>query len=93
MWERDFMSSFPPSFDNVYILIVADYVSKWVEAAALLTNYAKAIVKFLQNNIFTRFEIFRAIISDERTHFCNRIIVVALIKHDIKHKITTIYHP
>ena len=30
-----------------YILMVVDYVSKWVEAVALPTNDAKEVVKFL----------------------------------------------
>ena len=41
------MGPFPPSFGNVYVLVVVDYVSKWVEAAVLLTNDAKAVVNFL----------------------------------------------
>ncbi|CAL2270862.1 unnamed protein product [Prunus armeniaca] len=41
-----------------------DYVSKWVKAAALPTNNSKVVVKFLRKNIFTRFGVPRAIISD-----------------------------
>ena len=67
----DFMEPFPPSFGNLYILVAVDYISKWVEAVALRTNDAKAIVKFLQKNIFSRFGTPRAIISDEGTHFYN----------------------
>ena len=32
VWGIDFMGSFPVSFGYVYILLVVDYVSKWVEA-------------------------------------------------------------
>ena len=32
VWRIDFMGPFPPSFGNLYILLVEDYVSKWVEA-------------------------------------------------------------
>ena len=32
VWGIDFMGPFPNSFGNHYILIVVDYVSKWVEA-------------------------------------------------------------
>ncbi|XP_075080409.1 uncharacterized protein LOC107769437 [Nicotiana tabacum] len=38
-----------------YILVVVDYVSKWVEAVALPTNDAKVVVSFVKKNIFTRF--------------------------------------
>ena len=41
------MGPFPPSFDNLYILVAVDYASKWVEVVALSTNDAKVVVKFL----------------------------------------------
>ena len=34
VWRIDFMGPFPPSWDNTYILLAVDYVSKWVEAIA-----------------------------------------------------------
>ena len=34
IWEIDFMGPFPSSYNNQYILLVVDYVSKWVEAIA-----------------------------------------------------------
>ena len=34
VWGMDFMGPFPVSFGNIYILLVVDYVSKWVEVAA-----------------------------------------------------------
>ena len=34
VWGINFMGPFPPSFGNMYILLVVDYVSKWVEAIA-----------------------------------------------------------
>ena len=64
-----------------------------MKAIALPTNYAKAVVKFLQKNIFSRFGTSRAIISGEGTHFCNMIFATALVKYGIKHKIATTCHP
>ncbi|XP_052299703.1 uncharacterized protein LOC127903086 [Citrus sinensis] len=52
VWGIYFMELFPPSFGNLYILIVVDYVSKWVEAAALPTDDAKTVVAFLQKFFF-----------------------------------------
>ena len=48
VWSIDFMSPFPPSFGNLYILLAVDYVSKWIEVMALPTNDANVVVKFLQ---------------------------------------------
>ncbi|GJX23233.1 reverse transcriptase domain-containing protein, partial [Tanacetum coccineum] len=40
VWGIEFMGSFPSSRGNMYILMVVDYLSKWVEAKALPTNDA-----------------------------------------------------
>ncbi|GJS39127.1 reverse transcriptase domain-containing protein [Tanacetum coccineum] len=61
---------FPSSRGNKYILVVVDYLSKWVKAKALLTNDARVVVKFLKS-LFARFGTPRAIISDRGTHICN----------------------
>ncbi|XP_075483578.1 uncharacterized protein LOC142523730 [Primulina tabacum] len=40
VWGIDFMGLFPSSFTKKYILVAVDYVSKWVEAEALLFGKA-----------------------------------------------------
>ncbi|XP_075079913.1 uncharacterized protein LOC142165210 [Nicotiana tabacum] len=52
VWGIDFMGPFVSSYGNKYILIVVDYASKWVEAAALPTNYANGVIGFLKKNFF-----------------------------------------
>ena len=51
VWGIDFMGPFPSSFENEYILLAVDYVSKWVGAVPTRTNAAKVVVKFLRENI------------------------------------------
>ena len=87
------MGPFPPSFRKNYILVTVDYVSKWVEVVALPTNDSKVVVNFLINNIFSRFGVPMALISDEGTHFLNKMMENLLKKYDAKHKIPTPYHP
>nr|GEZ83729.1 DNA-directed DNA polymerase [Tanacetum cinerariifolium] len=43
IWGIDFMGSFPSSRGNKYILVVVDYLSKWVKAKALPTNDARVV--------------------------------------------------
>nr|GEX56763.1 reverse transcriptase domain-containing protein [Tanacetum cinerariifolium] len=69
-----------------------DYLSKWVEAKALLTNDARVVVKFLKS-LFSRFGIPRAIISDRGTHFCNDQFTRVMIKYGVTHRLATAYHP
>nr|GEZ13501.1 reverse transcriptase domain-containing protein [Tanacetum cinerariifolium] len=54
VWGIDFMGPFPSFSENKYVLVVVDYLSKWVEAKALPTNDARVVCKFLKN-LFTRF--------------------------------------
>ncbi|KAM2032528.1 hypothetical protein ACFX1T_014532 [Malus domestica] len=93
VWGIDFMGPFPSSYGKQYILVVVDYVSKWVEAIALPTNAAKVVVHFLRKHIFTHFGTPRAIISDGGKHFCNRHFNALLAKYGITHKVATPYHP
>ncbi|KAJ9556305.1 hypothetical protein OSB04_010919 [Centaurea solstitialis] len=93
VWGIDFMGPFPVSFHNQYILVAVDYVSKWVEAIACPRNDAKTVINFLHKNIFVRFGTPRALISDEETHFVNRILSAVLNKYNIQHRIATAYHP
>ncbi|GJS23080.1 reverse transcriptase domain-containing protein [Tanacetum coccineum] len=48
VWGINFMGPFPSLRGNKYILVAIDYLSKWVEAKALLTNDARVVVKFLK---------------------------------------------
>ncbi|GKC75639.1 reverse transcriptase domain-containing protein [Tanacetum coccineum] len=88
----DFMGPFPKSHKFEYILVAIDYVSKWAEAEALLTNDARVVVNFLKK-LFSHFRIPKALISDRGTHFCNRQMEKILKKYGVHHRIATAYHP
>nr|GEW26976.1 DNA-directed DNA polymerase [Tanacetum cinerariifolium] len=92
VWGIDFMGPFPSSRGNKYILVVVDYLSKWVEAKALPTNDARVIFKFLKS-LFSRFRTPCAIISDRGTHFCNDQFAKVMLKYGITHRLATAYHP
>ncbi|KAM5578073.1 hypothetical protein ABKV19_008411 [Rosa sericea] len=93
VWGIDFMGPFPSSFGFLYILLVVDYVSKWVEAKATRTNDSKVVADFIKSNIFSRFGMPRVLISDGGSHFCNRTIEALLKRYDVTHKVSTPYHP
>ncbi|RDX69238.1 gag-pol, partial [Mucuna pruriens] len=80
----DFMGPFPVSNGYSYILLVVDYMSRWVEAVATKTNDAKVVVNFLNSNIFCRFGVPKALISDQESHFCNRAMSSLLEKYGVK---------
>ena len=53
----------------------------------------KAMLKFLKENIFSRFGVPKEIISDGGSHFCNKPFENLLSKYGVKHKVATPYHP
>ncbi|RVW33681.1 hypothetical protein CK203_111064 [Vitis vinifera] len=73
-----------------YILVGVDYVSKWVEAIPCRSNDHKVVLKFLKDNIFARFGVPKAIISDGGTHFCNKPFETLLAKYGVKHKVVNV---
>ena len=93
LWGMGFMGPFPLSFSNLYILLVVDYVSKWVEAIPTHTNGANVVAKFFRSHIFTRFGTPRALITDGGTHFCNKMVDKELQKYGVRHCTSLAYHP
>ncbi|KAL0413422.1 UNVERIFIED_CONTAM: putative mitochondrial protein [Sesamum radiatum] len=93
VWGIDFMGPFPKSYNNAYILVAVDYVSKWVEAIGTPTNDGRVVLKFIKKFIFTRYGTPRAIISDGGKHFCNKQFEALLKKFGVTHRIATPYHP
>ncbi|KAG7552338.1 Ribonuclease H-like superfamily [Arabidopsis thaliana x Arabidopsis arenosa] len=92
-WGIDIMGPFPSLYGNKYILVVVDYVSKWVEAIASPTNDARVVRKLFKTIIFPRFGVPRVVISDGGKHFINKVFENLLKKHGVKHKVATPYHP
>ncbi|XP_062089565.1 uncharacterized protein LOC133796098 [Humulus lupulus] len=68
------------------------FLHEWFEVTAYPTNDSKVVMRFLHKHIFTRFGTPRAIISDEGTHFVNKVLASLLAKYSVKHKVATTYH-
>ncbi|XP_072074101.1 uncharacterized protein [Arachis hypogaea] len=88
-----FMGPFPPSHSFKYILVVVEYISKWVEAIATTTCDANIVLQFLKKYIFTRFGVPKGLISDGGSHFCNKQLDMLLHRYGVTHKVATPYHP
>ena len=93
VWGIDFKGPFPYSYNNKYILLTVDYVSKWVETIPTYTNDAKVVINFLHKNIFNKFRTPREFVSDEGSHFCNKLVEKLLVKYGVPHKTMLAYHP
>ena len=82
VWGIDFMGPFPPSFGNLYILLAMEYVSEWVEAIACSINDTNIVLEFIQN-ILSRYGAPRTIISDEGSHFANKLFAKILSRYGV----------
>jgi hypothetical protein len=93
VWGIDYMGPFPKSKQCEYILVVVDYVSKWVEALpcrAIDSNHTK---RMFAETIFPRFGVPRMVISDGGSHFIDRKFQCFLHNHGVYHNVATPYHP
>ena len=78
---------------NKYILVVIDYLTKWIEVKALKEATAEATADFIYKGIICRHGCPKIILSDNGTHFKNRLIQQICEKFGIKHKFSSPYHP
>ncbi|CAM8999135.1 unnamed protein product [Rhodiola kirilowii] len=87
------MGPFPVSCGYTYILVAVDYVLKWVEAKATKCDDAKTVTDCLRTNLFCRYGVPKAILSDQGTHFCNRTMAATLKHYHVHHRTSMAYHP
>ena len=93
VWGIDFMGPFIASFGNLYIFLAVDYVSKWVEAITCPRNDDNTVVGFIQRNILSRFGAPKTIISDEGSHFANKVFAKLMSRYGIRHVMGLAYQP
>eukprot|EP00253_Pinus_taeda_P006309 PITA_06309 len=93
-WALDFIGPInSPSNQRTYILVCTDYMTKWVEAKALIRANEEAVLAFLFEEIFTRFGIPRELVTDGGPPFNSHGFKFTLHKYHIQHRMTTPYHP
>ena len=93
LWGIEFMRPFPPSNEKEYILVVVDYVSKWVEVIPTRKNDNRELLRLITRCIFARYGFPRAIITNGGSHFNNAHFQALLTKYGVHHYVTTPYHP
>ena len=76
-----------------YIITATDCLTRWVKVTPMKDCTAATATKFLFENVVTRFGFPKFLISDQGTHFINKLIVELTTKFQIQHKKTTPYHP
>jgi hypothetical protein len=73
VWGIDIMGPFKKSHGYEHILVMVDYVSKWVETMPCRKASTEESITMIKNVIFPPFGTLRILISDGWTHFTGKI--------------------
>jgi hypothetical protein len=93
-WGIDFMQCRHTSVEGYgYIIVVVDYFTRWVEAMPIFSNDDKTATLFVFNHIISRFGVFKAIVIDHGSHFCNHMMVELSDKLGFLHDNSSPYYP
>ena len=87
------MGPFPSSIRYTHILVVVDYVTKWVETISTSSADHNTFIKMLKEVIFPRFGVPRYLMTDGRSHFIHGDFRKMLDKYDVNYRIASPYHP
>ncbi|KAJ9560504.1 hypothetical protein OSB04_005664 [Centaurea solstitialis] len=69
-WGMDIVEKLPPApGQKVFLLVLTDYFSKWIEAAAFSQIRDKEVISFIQTNIIYRFGVPSEITCDNGSQF------------------------
>ncbi len=68
-----------------YIIVVIEYLTKWVKAKAMKFVNAKQIKKFIYKNIISQFGCLKILINDQGSHLLSDAIVDLTKLFNINH--------
>ena len=95
-WAVDFVRTISPSgkrTDACYIITVIDYLTRWAEAMSIRYCTIAIVTKFLFKNVVIWFGFPKILLSDQGTHFVNKVISELTAEFQILHKKMNPYHP
>ena len=95
-WAMDIIGKITPSSGaakHVWILVVTDYFTKWVEAKSYAELTSREVSKFVEENIVTRFGVPEMIITDNGTIFTSDRLKEYTRRLNIRLEQSTPYYP
>lgn len=78
---------------NRYLLVATEYLTRWPLARALKTANANDVCQFIYEEIICQFGCPSVILTDQGTHFQNRLVKQLCETMLIRHSTTTAYNP
>lgn len=94
-WAIDFVGPItPPGKTGVhYIITVIEYLTRWAEAQPIKDGMTTTAMKFLFENVLTKFQCPKILMSNRGIHFLNETITAFTEEFQIYHQQSTLYHP
>ena len=89
----DIVGLFPESSGNSYILVAADYFTRWVEAYPIPCQEASVVARKLVDEMFCRFSPPEQLLSDQGRQFESQLMAEVCKLLGIQKSRTTPYHP
>ncbi|PKI64519.1 hypothetical protein CRG98_015082 [Punica granatum] len=78
---------------HMFILVVIDYFTRWIEAITIASVTAKAVARFLRRDVIARYGVPATIITDNAKNLNNKVINELCAQFKIRHRNSTPYHP
>ena len=76
-----------------YIITAIEYLTRWDEARAIKDYSATTTSCFIFDDIITRFGCPKILMSDQGTHFINKIVEALTKEFAVHHQKSKPYHP
>ena len=92
----DFIGVFPVPAKQTgarYIITAIEYVTKWIEVELVEICSSEVAVKFIYENIVSRFGCPLTLVNDQGSHFFNKTMTYLTILLMIDHRKIISYHP
>ena len=94
MWGMDIVGPLAKAPGVVkYLLVVINYITKWIEARPLQEITANKVEKFTWKHLICRYGLPYAIVLDNSTQFKAQTYEDFLTRLGIKHLVTSVEHP
>jgi transposase InsO family protein len=95
-WAIDFVVPINPPgkcTGERYIITATKYLTRWDEAREVKECSATTATRFIFDDIITRFGCPKVLMSDQGTHFINKIVEALTEEFAVHHQKSTPYHP
>lgn len=95
-WGLDYVGPIKPAARGSqarYIIVATYYITKWVEARVVRKVDARSTVRFIYEQVITKFGFPIEMVTNRGIHFINEVITELLGKFMIIHMKSTPYYP